>query len=75
MNTSHLWSTVKDELRERREARAATRKLEADLSHYRTPRDIDDLLAAVGDDESREAAQVRDILMDNLASYRPRRAG
>lgn len=75
MKTSHLWSTVKDELRERREERAAARQLQADLAHYRTPRDIDDLLATVGDDPSPEAAQVRDILMDNLAAYRPRRAG
>ena len=46
MTTSTLWTTVKDELRERREARAALASLEADLAHYRTPAEIDDLLAA-----------------------------
>ncbi len=75
MNTSHLWSTVKDELRERREARDASRKLHADLATYRTPRDIDDLLATMSHDDSPEAGEVRDVLMGNLASYRPYRAG
>ena len=47
MNTSTLWTTVKDELRERREARAAEAALRADLANYRTPSDIEDLLASV----------------------------
>ena len=43
-NTTALWTTVKDELRERREQRAAVRRLREDLSHYRTPHEIEDLL-------------------------------
>jgi hypothetical protein len=75
MSTSTRWTTVRDELRQRREARAADRALRADLAHYRTPTEIDDLLATVAEDDSREAEIVRDVLMDNLAAYRTRRAG
>ena len=74
MTTSALWTTVKDELRERREARAALKALEADLSHYRTPAEIDDLLASVDSEDSPDAELIRGILMDNLRSYHARRA-
>ena len=47
MTTSTLWTTVKDELRERRYRREALNKLRSDLEHYRRPAEIDDLLAAV----------------------------
>ena len=75
MSTPTLWTTVRDDLRQRREARAADRALRADLAHYRTPHEIDDLLATVAEDDSPEAELVRDVLMDNLAAYRTRRAG
>jgi len=75
MSTPTRWTTIRDDLRQRREARAADRALRADLAHYRTPNEIDDLLAMVADDDSREAELVRDVLMDNLAAYQPRRAG
>ena len=74
MNSPALWTTVKDELRERREARAARRQLEADLATYRTPADIEDLLASVDADDSPEAEVIRGILMDNLSRYHSRRA-
>ena len=74
MTTSALWTTVKDELRERREARAAKRALEADLATYRTPAEIEDLLASVDREESADAELIRGILMDNLNSYHSRRA-
>lgn len=74
MTTSTLWTTVKDELRERREARAARRSLESDLAAYRTPSDIEDLLATVDADDSPEAEMIRGILMDNLSRYHARRA-
>jgi hypothetical protein len=74
MTTSTLWTTVKDELKERRDARAALRRLEADLAHYRTPTEIDDLLAAVDREDSTEAEMIRGILMDNLRGYHSRRA-
>ena len=74
MSTSTLWTTVKDELRERREARAALNKLRADLEHYRTPAEIDDLLASVDAQDTPEAEMIRDILSENLRSYHSRRA-
>ncbi|HQW75100.1 MAG TPA: hypothetical protein PLG46_13490, partial [Ornithinibacter sp.] len=61
MNTSTLWTTVKDELRERREARAAEAALRADLANYRTPSDIEDLLASVDSHDTPEAEMIRDV--------------
>ena len=74
MNTSTLWTTVKDELRERREARAAEAALRADLANYRTPSDIEDLLASVDSHDTPEAEMIRDVLMDLLRTYHQRRA-
>lgn len=74
MNTSTLWTTVKDELHERREARAAEAALRADLANYRTPSDIEDLLASVDSHDTPEAEMIRDVLMDNLRTYHQRRA-
>jgi hypothetical protein len=75
MNTSSLWTTVKDELRERREARAALSALRADLAHYRTPAEIDDLLASIDAQEvTPEAELIRGVLLDNLGAYHRRQA-
>ena len=74
MTTSALWNTVKDELRERREGREALRKLRADLQHYRTPADIEDLLASVDAVDTPEAEMIRSILSENLRTYHSRRA-
>ncbi len=74
MTTSALWTTVKDELRERREARAALARMRADLQHYRTPAEIDDLLAAVDAQETPEAELIRGILSENLHAYHSRHA-
>ena len=73
-NTTDLWTTVKDELRERRERRAAVRRLREDLSHYRTPHEIEDLLVAVDTQEAEgsvtdEAPLIRAILQENLQAY------
>jgi hypothetical protein len=59
-------TTVQGELRERREARAAYRALERELASYRTPREVDDLLGTIDDQDGPEAQQIRDILLDNL---------
>ncbi|HET7820406.1 MAG TPA: hypothetical protein VFL10_02685 [Ornithinibacter sp.] len=74
MTTTALWTTVKDELRERREARVALNQLRADLEHYRTPSDIDDLLASVDGEDTPEAEMIRGILSENLRSYHSRRS-
>ena len=74
MTTSALWTTVKDELRERRENRAALTRLRADLQHYRTAAEIDDLLAAVDRQDTLEAEMIRSILSENLRAYHSRQA-
>ena len=74
MSTSTLWTTVKDELRERRAERAARAALRADLAHYRTPSEIDDLLATVDAEEGPEAEMIRSVLTDNLRAYHQRQA-
>ena len=73
MTTSALWTSVKDELRARREARAALTTLRADLEHYRTPAEIDDLLACVDAQDTPEAEMIRGILSENLRAYYSRR--
>ncbi len=75
MSTPTLWTTVRDDLRQRRESRAADRALRADLAHYRTPAEIDDLLATLAGDDSPESEVVRDVLMSNLAAHTRRVAG
>jgi hypothetical protein len=65
-----LLSTVRDERRERREARDAFRALQQELAAYSTPREVNDLLGTIRDQEGAEAQLVRDILLDNL-SRRP----
>ena len=61
----NLVSSVQDELRERREVRVAYRALERELASYRTPHEIADLLGTISDQESPEAEQIRDILLNN----------
>ncbi len=74
MTTSTLWNTVKDELRERRAGRAALQQLRADLEQYRTPSDIEDLLASVDGEDTPEAEMIRGILSENLRGYHARRS-
>lgn len=74
MSTPHIWTTVKDELRARREARERLNALRADLAHYRTPAEIDDLLAAVDAQEGPEAELIRGVLSDNLRTWQARTA-
>jgi hypothetical protein len=66
--TPHLriLSGVRDELRERREARAAYRALERDLASYSTPGEVDDLLAALRWQDDPESQVIRDILIGNM---------
>jgi hypothetical protein len=59
-------SLLRDELRVRRQERAEHRALQRELASYRTPREIDDLLGAVAEQDGRDAQRVRDILLDNL---------
>lgn len=74
MNTttylSDRWTTVRDELRERRQARAEYRALERDLESYNTRAQVDDLLASISNAEGPGAEHVRQILARNLQRNR-----
>ena len=61
-----LVSTIRDELRERREARARYDALKRELAGYNTQREVDDLLGVMMNQEGPEADEFRDILLDNL---------
>ena len=77
--TSHLWTTVRDELRGRREARAHEHALRRELSGYTSPSEIEDLLATLEhqDEEglaAHDAPIIRSILLDNLRAHYARAA-
>ena len=70
-STRRVFDRLRDELRDRRQAGASYRHLQRELSHYRRPSEIGDLLAAVDrQDDSPQAAEIRGILAQNLADYR-----
>lgn len=77
--TTTLWTTVRDELRERREARAHEHGLRRELAGYTSPAEIEDLLATLEhqDDEgpaAHDAPLIRAILLDNLRAHYARTA-
>ena len=63
-----LLSTVRDDLRERRESRARYRALKQEFASYRTEGEINDLLGVISAQDGPEAEQIRDILLSNLAT-------
>ena len=64
-------TTLRDELRERREARASYEPCKRELASYQTTREVDDLLGVLANQEGPEAQQIRDILLDNLRPTTP----
>jgi hypothetical protein len=58
-------NTIRDELSERREARARYNAMKRELAAYRTRREVDDLLAVVEHQDGPEVQQIRDILFEN----------
>jgi len=62
------WTRLRDELRARRRDRAAHQALVRELAAYRTPAELQDLLAAMDRDERPEADEVRSILGARLAA-------
>lgn len=74
MNAPRLWTTVRAEARAHHAARVERRKLREELAAYNTPSAINDLLVVV-DDTDPGSAQIRDILMVNLADYHRLQAG
>lgn len=60
-----LVATVRDELRDRRQARAARRTLERELASYSTPAQVNDLLGSLHGQDDAAAQVVRDIVLRN----------
>lgn len=65
-NVRGLVTTVRDDLRERREERARYQALKQELASYRTANEIDDLLSSIANDDSADAERMRSILLNNL---------
>jgi len=59
---TQLWTTVRDELRDARAARAARKALEHDLSGYTSQADLNDLGAILDRHSEDETADIRRIL-------------
>ncbi len=57
-----FWSGLRRQVRARREARAAHRRLVNELSSYTTKSDIEDLLLSIRHEDGPEAQRIRDIL-------------
>ena len=69
-----LVATVRDDLRERREARAARRTLERELTSYSTTADVNDLLGSLHGQDGPDAEAVRDIVLRNQLRHSLHRA-
>ncbi len=72
-SSRQLWATVRDDLRERRQARAAHRNLERELATYTTSAEVDDLFSALRGQEGPAVDEVREILAGNLQQRRTSR--
>ena len=59
---------LQDARRQRQAARASRRALEQELSSYRSPGEVNDLLGLISHEESAEAEEIREILLNNLAA-------
>ena len=62
-----FWASVRDDLRERREARAQRASLYRELNGYHSRADILDLLAAADRHDGPQAELMRSILQSKLA--------
>jgi hypothetical protein len=69
-----LVATVRDELRERREARAARRVLERELGSYTTPAEVNDLLGSLRGQNDEAVEDIRDIVLRNMLRHSLHRA-
>jgi hypothetical protein len=72
--SAQLVATVRDELRERRQVRAARRTLERELASYTTVSDVNDLLGAMSGQDGAAADEVREILLRNQLRHSLHRA-
>jgi hypothetical protein len=69
-----LVASVRDELRERREARAERRVLERELASYTTPAEVNDLLGSLRGQDERAVQDIRDAVVRNLLRHSLHRA-
>lgn len=72
--TTSKIQAVRDDLRERRAARAEYRALKTALAGYTSPAEVDELLL-IAEAESQDTALVREILAHNLNRYERTHAG
>jgi hypothetical protein len=63
--SARLVATVRDELRDRRQARASRRTLERELASYNTPAQVNDLLGALTGHDDVDSQEIRDIVLRN----------
>jgi hypothetical protein len=59
---------VRDELADRRRNRRSRSQLRRELASYTTRSDVDDLLAMVAGNDSRDAAVIRELLLANRSA-------
>ncbi|MGZ4598023.1 MAG: hypothetical protein ACXV3V_13960 [Actinomycetes bacterium] len=69
-----LVATMRDDLRERREARAARRTLERELTSYSTTAEVNDLLGSLHGQDGADADAVREIVLRNQLRHSLHRA-
>ena len=65
---SQLWTTVRDELRDARAARAERKALEHDLAAYTTEADLNDLGAILDRHTPEETADIRRLIAVRLSA-------
>ena len=69
-----LVATVRDELRERRQTRAARRSLEREIATYRTTAEVNDLLVSLQSSDDAAAQEIREIVLRNQLRHSLHRA-
>jgi hypothetical protein len=69
-----LAATVRDELRERRQARASRRNLERELASYTTTSEVNDLLGSLRGQDEAAVAQIREVVLRNQLRHGLHRA-
>jgi hypothetical protein len=72
--SAQMVTTVRDEVRDRRQERTARRTLERELALYSTPAQINDLLGSMGGHDDTEVEEIRDILLRNQLRHSLHRA-
>ena len=65
-----LWTTVRDELSQRRHVRTQYRELQRELSSFTTQASVDDLLGTIEGQQGAEVDMIRSILANNLSQQR-----